>query len=66
MFKWQNVLQKTLPPEVLEHLLCPFSENKIGAYDIPGGWLPSLAFKISFHIFFLLKQWGVWFWLLER
>lgn len=51
MFKWQSVLQKTLLPEVLDYLLHPFSENKICSYDIPGRWLSSLTFKISFHNF---------------
>lgn len=51
MFKWQKVLKKTLLPEVLDHLLHPFSEDRIGSYGISGRWLPSLAFKISFHNF---------------
>lgn len=42
---------KTLLPEVLDYLLHPFSESRIGSYDIPGRWLPSLTFKISFHNF---------------
>lgn len=51
MSKGQKVLQKTLLPEVLDHLLHPFSAGRIGSYDTPGGWLPSLALKISFHSF---------------
>lgn len=51
MFKWQKVLQKILLPEALDHLLHPFSEDRIGFYDIPEGWLPSLNFKISFRNF---------------